>query len=175
MNEKTKKEILSWSKSVAAALILALLIRQFLFTPATVSGQSMDPTFEDEQRILISKLYSIDHFDLVVFQSPISDEHYIKRVIGLPGDYLVMKDDQLYINGILHEEAYVQKNKEKVYEGSRLTDNFEVHVPSNHYFVLGDNRQYSQDSRQIGAIEKQAVIGKVSLRIYPFDSIGVPK
>lgn len=175
MNEQTKKEVLSWSKSVAVALILALLIRQFLFTPVTVSGQSMDPTFEHEQRILISKLYAIEHFDLVVFQSPISDEHFIKRVIGLPGDYVVMKDDQLYINGVLHEETYIQENKKKLYEGSRLTDNFEVHVPKNHYFVLGDNRQFSQDSRHLGAIEKQAIIGKVALRIYPIGSIGFPK
>lgn len=175
MNEKMKREIVSWSKSVAIALLLALFIRQFLYTPATVSGQSMLPTFEHEERILISKLYSIDHFDLVVFQSPTSDDHFIKRVIGLPGDYIVMKDDNLYINGILHEETYIQENKARLFEGSRLTDNFEIYVPDNHFFVLGDNRQHSQDSRQLGPIEKQAVVGKVSLRIFPFRSIGFPK
>lgn len=175
MNDQTKKEIVSWTKSVAIAFIFALLIRQFLFTPVTVSGQSMDPTFEHNQRIVIAKIHSIKHFDMVVFESPISDEYFIKRVIGLPGDYVVMKDDHLYVNGVEYEEPYIQENKNKLYNGMRLTENFEVHVPEGHYFVLGDNRQNSRDSRELGAIEKNAISGKVSFRIYPFKAIGVPK
>lgn len=175
MNDKTKREVISWSKSVAIAFVLALLIRQFLFTPVTVSGQSMDPTFEHNQRIVIAKIHSIKNFDMIVFESPISDEFFIKRVIGLPGDYVVMKDDHLYVNGVEYEELYIQENKDKLYKGMRLTENFEVHVPENHYFVLGDNRQNSRDSRELGPIEASAISGKVSFRIYPFNMMGIPK
>lgn len=175
MSDPVKKEVISWSKSVAIAFIFALLIRQFLFTQVTVSGQSMDPTFEHNQRLIVAKMHSIKNFDMVIFESPISDEYYIKRVIGLPGDYVVMKDDQLLINGIEYEETYIQENKDKLYDGMRLTENFEVLVPEGHYFVLGDNRQHSRDSRELGAIEKEAISGKVSFRIYPFSEIGIPK
>ncbi len=175
MKDKTKREVISWSKSVAVALILALLVRQFLFTPVTVSGQSMEPTFEHNERLVIGKLHAIKNFDMIVFESPISDEYYIKRVIGLPGDYVVMKDDHLFINGVEYEEPYIQENKDKLYNGMRLTENFEVHVPEGHYFVLGDNRHHSRDSRELGPIEKNAVSGKVSFRIYPFKMIGIPK
>lgn len=175
MSDQVKKEVFSWVKSVAIAFIFALLIRQFLFTPVTVSGQSMDPTFENNQRVVISKLNSIHHSDIIVFQSPISDEYFIKRVIGLPGDYVVMKDDHLFVNGVEQEEPYTRENKDKLFEGMRLTENFEVHVPDEHYFVLGDNRHNSRDSRELGAIEKDAVVGKVSFRIYPFNQVGIPK
>lgn len=175
LKESVKKEILSWGKSAAIALVLAILIRQFLYTPVTVSGQSMEPTFENDNRVVITKIHSVNRFDMIVFNSPVSEEHFIKRVIGLPGDFVVMKDDHLYINGAEYEEAYVQANKEKMYEGQRLTENFEVHVPKGHYFVLGDNRQNSMDSRMLGPIKEQAVVGKVSFRIYPFNSIGIPK
>ncbi|AOV07042.1 signal peptidase I [Sporosarcina ureilytica] len=175
LSEGTKKEILSWMKSAAIALVLAILIRQFLYTPVTVSGQSMEPTFENDNRVVITKIHSINRFDMIVFHSPISDENFIKRVIGLPGDIVVMKDDHLYVNGIEYEEKYVQANKDKLYEGHRLTENFEVRVPTGHYFVLGDNRQYSMDSRMLGPIEEQAIIGKVSFRIYPLSSIGIPR
>src|SRR5690625_365396 len=117
LSERTKKEILSWVKSAAIALVLAILIRQFLYTPVTVSGQSMEPTFENDNRVVITKIHSIDRFDMIVFHSPISDENFIKRVIGLPGDIVVMKDDRLYVNGLEYEEEYVQANKEKMYEG----------------------------------------------------------
>lgn len=175
LNEKGKKEVISWLKSVAIALVLALLIRQFLYTPVTVSGQSMEPTFENNNRIVITKIHTIDRFDMIVFESPQTDVDFIKRVIGLPGDVVIMKDDHLFINGEEYEEDYIQANKEKIYEGQRLTENFEVEVPEGHYYVLGDNRQNSTDSRVIGFIDEKSVVGKVSFRFYPFKSIGIPK
>lgn len=175
MNDGIKREVFSWGKSIAVALILAFVINRFLFTPVTVSGQSMDPTFTDEERVIIAKIHTIDRFDLIVFDSPVSDELFIKRVIGLPGDHIVMEDDQLYVNGTKYEEDYTEKNKEALYKGVRLTENFALDVPKGHYFVLGDNRQFSRDSRQFGSIEEQAIVGKVSLRISPLKSMGIPK
>ena len=175
LNEKGKKEMISWLKSLAIALVLALVIRHFLYTPVTVSGQSMEPTFENNNRIVITKIHTIDRFDMIVFESPQTDVDFIKRVIGLPGDVVIMKDDHLFINGEEYEEKYIQANKEKIYEGQRLTENFEVEVPEGYYYVLGDNRQNSTDSRVIGFIDEKSVVGKVSFRFYPFKSIGIPK
>lgn len=175
LNEKGKKELISWIKSVAIALVLAVLIRQFLYTPVTVSGQSMEPTFEHDNRIVITKIHKIDRFDMIVFHSPYSEDDFIKRVIGLPGDVVIMKDDQLYINGEEYEEEYIEANKKKVHEGQRLTENFEVEVPEGYYYVLGDNRQNSTDSRVIGFIDRKSVVGKVFFRFYPIKSIGIPK
>lgn len=175
MNEKGKTELISWIKSVVIALLLAVLIRQFLYTPVTVSGQSMEPTFEHDNRIVITKFYNIERSDLVVFHSPFSEDDLIKRVIGLPGDVVIMKDDQLYINGEEFEEEYIEANKQKVHEGQKLTENFEAEVPEGHYYVLGDNRRNSTDSRLIGFIDRKSIVGKVSFRFYPFKSIGIPK
>ena len=175
LNEKGRNELISWIKSVAIALLLAVLIRQFLYTPVTVSGQSMEPTFEHDNRIVITKIHNIDRSDMIVFHSPNSDDDFIKRVIGLPGDVVIMKDDQLYINGEAFEEEYLEAHKKKVHEGQRLTENFEVEVPEGHYYVLGDNRQNSTDSRRIGFIDRKSIVGKVSFRFYPIKSIGIPK
>src|SRR5690606_40240528 len=112
----------------------------------------MAPTFEHDNRIVITKIHNIERSDMIVFHSPYSEDDFIKRVIGLPGDVVIMKDDQLYINGETFEEEYIADNKEKIHEGQRLTENFEVEVPEGHYYVLGDNRQNSTDSRTIGFI-----------------------
>lgn len=175
LKQKAKSEVVSWIKSIAIALVLALLIRQFLYTPVMVSGESMEPTFEHANRIVISKIHTIDRSDMIVFKSPYSEEDFIKRVIGLPGDIVTMKDDHLYINGIEYEEDYVAANKENIVDGESLTEDFEVEVPAGHYYVLGDNRRNSTDSRAIGFIDEASVIGKVSFRFYPFKSIGIPK
>ncbi|QTD43350.1 signal peptidase I [Sporosarcina sp. Te-1] len=166
---------MSWIKSLAIAFVIVFVVRQFLFAPVFVSGQSMEPTFESNNRVVISKIHKLDHFDLIVFHAPGSKEDYIKRVIGLPGDTVVMKDDQLFINGKAYDEPYIEENKEKIFKDQKLTEDFEVTVPEGQLFVLGDNRRNSTDSRMIGCIEESAVVGKVEFRFFPFNSIGVPK
>ena len=178
MNEKTKKEIISWIKSIAVALILAFVIRQYILTPVIVSGQSMEPTFEENNRIIITKINKINkinRFDMVVFHAPNSEDDYIKRVIGLPGDIVVMKNDKLSINGVEYKEEYVQSNKETIFKGQKLTQDFEVEVPEGYLYVLGDNRRDSTDSRALGFIDRKAVVGKVTFRYYPLQDIGIPK
>ncbi len=175
MKESSKKELYSWVKALVFAFLVALVIRQFLFTPVVVSGESMEPTFHDANKIIISKVEKINHFDMIVFHAPGTKDDYIKRVIGLPGDVVVMEDDTLFINGKEYEENYVKANDSQVFEGQKVTEDFAVEVPDGQLFVLGDNRRNSTDSRIIGCIDEASVVGVVKIRIYPFKEIGFPK
>ncbi|MGP1909707.1 signal peptidase I [Metabacillus sp. JX24] len=171
----TRKEIWSWIKSILFALAIAVICREFLFAPVVVEGKSMQPTFEDQNRLIISKTSGIERFDMIVFHSPEPGRDYIKRVIGLPGDQIEMKQDVLYINGKQFEEPYLAANKNMLGYGEQLTEDFQVTVPDNSYFVMGDNRRQSRDSREIGSIAKDEVIGEVKLRFFPFDKAGIPE
>lgn len=176
MKEHTKNEILSWVKSFAFALIIAFICKQFLFTPSTVFGESMLPTFENEDRVIVSKTSAIQRFDLIIFDAPDQeDKNYIKRVIGLPGDRIEMKDDVLYINGEAFDESYLQGNRGDNPFG-KLTGDFSLkEVPKDSLFVMGDNRLHSKDSRYFGFISSDSVIGEVKFRFYPIQSIGIPE
>ncbi|CAH0346680.1 signal peptidase I [Bacillus sp. CECT 9360] len=175
MRDHTKKELYSWIKSIVFALVVAFICRQFLFSPITVKGESMEPTFENNDRIIVSKVSKIEHFDMIVFHSPISKDDYIKRVIGLPGDTIEMKNDVLYINGKAFEEQYLNENKGEIPLETTLTEDFKVTVPEGSLFVLGDNRPSSMDSRIIGSISDDAVVGEVKFRFYPFKEVGTPE
>ncbi|WP_066056601.1 signal peptidase I [Robertmurraya korlensis] len=179
MSEATKKEVYSWVKSIVFALIVAIICRNFLFSPAIVYGESMLPTFQEHDRLLLSKVSEIQRFDLVVFNAPDSDERYIKRVIGLPGDIVEVKDDTLYINGKQIEEPYLEDIKKDLLF-DKLTGDFtleeltgEAVVPEGTLFVMGDNRLHSKDSRFFGPIPISSLIGEVKLQIYP--KIGMPE
>lgn len=175
MEAESKKEFWSWGKSLVVAVVVAFLVRQFLFTPVIVSGESMEPTFHDNNRVVISKISSLDHFDKIVFHAPNAKEDFIKRVIGLPGDTIRMENDVLTINGKEYPEKYLDSNKEALPEGQNLTQDFEVVVPEGQLFVMGDNRTNSMDSRIFGNIEEDSVVGKVKFRFYPFTEMGNPK
>ena len=180
LQEKTKKEVYAWTKSIAFALIIAFICRNFLFTPTTVYGESMEPTFQEKDRVLISKISDIQRFDIVVFNAPDEDQrHYIKRVIGLPGDTVEMKDDVLYINGTPYEEPYVKRKSDitlKVTSDFTLKElSGKTTVPNGYLFVLGDNRLKSRDSRSFGFISADSIIGKVKLRFFPLQDVGIPK
>ncbi|MGD7044757.1 signal peptidase I [Jeotgalibacillus proteolyticus] len=171
MKQNPKKEWFSWLKSILIAFIIVLICRHFLFSPVLVKGISMEPTFEDQNRVVISKISEIEAFDLIVFDSPISSDQHIKRVIGLPGDEIEIKEDILTINGIPYSEPYLEQNKEKLLFGEPLTGDFYLKVPEKSLFVLGDNRRKSMDSREYGVISEEVVLGEVKARIYPFSEI----
>jgi signal peptidase I len=181
LQEQTKRELVSWIRAIAFALFIAFICRHFFLSPSTVYGESMLPTFEEKDRVLISKISDIQRFDMVVFDAPDSDEQYIKRVIGLPGDTLEMKDDILYINGKEMDEPYLDAIKGDLIF-NKLTGDFtlseitgETTVPEDSIFVMGDNRLYSKDSRFFGFVSDDAIIGEVKFRLYPFNKIGLPK
>lgn len=181
MGETMKKELFSWIQSIVFALAIVFVCYQFLFVPTKVLGVSMMPTFENEDRVIVSKISAIDRFDMIVFQAPDSEDRYVKRVIGIPGDRIEMIEDVLYINGEVYDEPYVS-----YIEGdpitARITENFTLEgltgsreVPEGAFFVLGDHRLKSNDSRSFGFINEENVIGEVKLRFFPFTNIGIPK
>lgn len=181
MEKTVKKELVSWIQSIFFAVAIVFICYQFLFVPTKVQGISMLPTFEDEDRVIVSRISSIDRFDMIVFDAPDAEDNYIKRVIGVPGDRVEMIEDVLYINGEIFDEPYVS-----YIEGNpitqRITENFTLQeitgleqVPEGTYFVLGDHRLKSNDSRSFGFIHEEDVIGEVKLRVFPLTEISIPK
>lgn len=175
MNKLVKKEIWSWAKAILLTLIIVFICRQFLFAPIKVDGKSMMPTFENNDRVIISKMHKIEPFDLIVFHSPVSSTDYIKRVIGLPGDTIEVKDDILYVNDKKYEEPYLKNNKKNLLQKEKLTEDLKETVPKGSLYVMGDNRHNSEDSRNFGFILKENVVGEVVLRYYPLNQINIPK
>ena len=179
--KKSKNESWEWIKALLIAFGLAALIRVFLFTPIVVDGISMMPTLEDGDRMIVNKIgYTIgepDRFDIVVFHAP-EQKDYIKRIIGLPGDTVEYRDDILYINGEPLEEPYLNQYKEAVAD-SPFTEDFTLEgklnsevVPKNHVFVLGDNRRKSKDSRHIGVVPIDEIIGNTKIVFWPLNDFG---
>ncbi|MCM3767935.1 signal peptidase I [Neobacillus niacini] len=174
---KKKNEFWEWTKALLIAVALAAIIRYFLFAPIVVDGLSMMPTLKDQDRMIVNKFsYKIGEpkrFDIIVFHAP-EQKDYIKRVIGLPGDKIEYKDDILYVNGKAYEEPYLEEYKKQAQDGP-LTDNFtleetpvgQMTVPEGELFVMGDNRRFSKDSRHIGSIPMEKVIGNTSIVYWP--------
>jgi signal peptidase I len=180
MAEKKKNELWEWTKALLIAVVLAAVIRYFLFAPIVVDGLSMMPTLHDQDRMIVNKLsYKIgepERFDIIVFHAP-ENKDYIKRVIGLPGDTVEYKNDTLYVNGKAYEEPYLEEYKKQVIDGP-LTDPFTLEekigretVPEGHLFVMGDNRRFSKDSRHIGTVPFDEVLGKTSIIYWPIEDI----
>lgn len=177
--KKKKKEALSWFLAISLGLLISFVFREYVFSPVIVKGASMNPTYENEDVIIVSKLSEIDRFDHVVFKAPYKDEYYIKRVIGLPGDTVEMKDDLLIVNGIEYDEPYVNRQTKHPMQ-KRVTENFtlfeitgEHQVPEGFIFVLGDNRLNSYDSRDYGLIPMDDILGESKLRVYPIHQIKI--
>lgn len=150
-------------------LIIVLLVRHFCFTIVVVNGPSMDTTLHDKDIMILNKLAykvgKIKRFDIVVIDATIGNRKtkIIKRVIGLPNETVEYKDGKLYINDKIVEDKYA-----KTY-----TKDFEkVYVKEGNYFVLGDNRIVSQDSRYIGTIPRKLILGKARFTIFPFNRLG---
>lgn len=161
---------LDTAQSILLAFSIFLVIYVFLVRPFQVDGKSMFPTFEHGEYVLTNliglRLGTLSRGEIVVFESPESaDKDFIKRVIGTPEDSVSVKEGKVYINGsMLNESAYLASD---VYTdaGGFLREGESVTVPAGHYFVMGDNRGNSSDSRQWGFVEKEKIIGK-SLFVY---------
>lgn len=183
--EKEKNELWEWIKALLIAFAIAAFIRYFLFTPIVVDGDSMMPTLEDGDRMVVNKIgYTIgspDRFDIVVFHAP-EQKDYIKRIIGLPGDYVEYINDQLYINGEAIAEPYLDAYKAEIVEGT-LTGDFSLKdldpsldvIPEGYVLVLGDNRRFSKDSRHIGLVEQSEIVGNTNLIFWPLSEIEIVK
>jgi len=182
--KKEKHAFWEWTKVLVITFGLALLIRYFLFTPIVVDGESMNPTLENGDRMIVNKIgYEVgepDRFDIVVFHAS-EKENYIKRVIGLPGDRVDYKDDQLLINGKVLPEPFLDSFKAEINDGT-LTEDFTLEeithmteIPEGYVFVMGDNRRESTDSRIIGLISIEEIIGSTSVVFWPPNEMGLVK
>ncbi len=166
MNKQTKKEIIIY----VSIFLLIIIIRTFIVTPIRVNGDSMNPTLKDGEIMILNKIgYSIngvERFDIVVVDY--NGDKLIKRVIGLPGETLKYENNVLYINGQEVEEPYLNESTEDF----NITSFGYSKIPRDCYFVLGDNRDDSKDSRIIGCVSEKQIKGKTSLVLLPFSDAG---
>ena len=170
MNMKEIGKTVLWFLILGAILIG---LRHFVFTPVVVKGDSMDPTLIDGERVIALKNTEIKRFDIVTFPAPDDPgKNYIKRVIGLPGDTIEYKNDELYINGKEYEEPYLDDDQPLTSDFT-LNDLFGAEkVPEGELFVLGDNRRISKDSRIIGMIKEKNIMADVKFVFWPLDRFG---
>lgn len=163
--KENKKNIIKEVLSYVVIIAVALLIKEFVFTLIIVNGDSMVPTLKDNDIMFLDKFSyhfnDIERFDIVVCKD--NDGYLVKRVIGLPGEVIYFNDNQLYVNG--------KKIKEDFNHG--ITNDFgEVKIKENEFFVMGDNRDISLDSRKLGSFPRKDILGKTKYVLFPFDRFG---
>ena len=172
--KKKKNELISWIKSIALAFIIALLLTTFVFEITTIIGPSMHNTLQQDDKVFVDKIsYKLGdpaRGDIITCHYPGQNEKFIKRVVALPGETVEVKSGKVIINGQNNVDPmpgeYIEYTMDKIV------------VPEGSYFVLGDNRNNSQDSHyitSIGTIKKSEILGKAIFRVWPFDKIGALK
>ncbi len=182
----TSKTVIEWVVLIASALIIALLVKAFLFQAFYIPSDSMVPTLKTNDRVIVNKLsyhlHSVHRGDIVVFTTPKGADgkpidptikDLVKRVIGLPGETVSEKDGHILINGTAIKESYLPAGT--VSDCTQFVANCfpSGPLPANHYWVMGDNRAGSRDSRSFGAIKKSEIVGRVFLRIWPLNRLGL--
>ena len=157
-------------RQIMIAFVLSYLIISFILLPCVVEGSSMYPTLQEGDygySFIISRNISINRFDIVVIQIDGKDELLVKRLIGLPNEKIVYKDNKLYVNDEYVEEDFLDSDID--------TDDLEVVLGEDEYFFLGDNRNVSRDSRFYGAISKQQILSTHVFVIKPLSHFGIKK
>jgi signal peptidase I len=167
------RQAIEWVVLVGTALVIAILIKTFLFQAFFIPSESMYPTLKTGDRVLVNKLsyklHDVNRGDIVVFEKPKTEtsdiKDLVKRVIGLPGETVEGRDGHIYINGHVLKEPYLPAGVE--------TSTFaQQRVPSNSLWVMGDNRVASRDSRYFGPITESSIVGRVFVRIWPPRRLG---
>lgn len=180
------KFLLEFIQSIVLALSVFVLIYLFVAQPNEVKGSSMVPNFLDKEFLLTEKIsYQFkgdpQRGDVVIFKAPTSEAcsaegcEYIKRVIGMPGDSVMVKDGQVYLNGELLDQSFLPDGL-KTEAGSYCQEGVAIVVPEGQYLCFGDNRPNSRDGREFGPIDRDLIIGKAFLKYWPVTSVGlIPK
>lgn len=163
MKKEQVKELLIYLGIIA----FVILLRTYIITPVRVDGTSMNDTLKDGNIMILNKINyrfnDIKRFDIIVIKY--KTEKFIKRVIGFPGETLKIVDNELYINNLKVDEPFLtEETEDYFYEGS---------IPKDCYFVMGDNRDDSLDSRYFGCFMKKDILGKASLVLFPFSDFGI--
>ncbi len=166
-----RSEIRVWTRDLLIAIGLALVIIVFLYQPVKVEGTSMAPLLSDQERIFINKFVyrfePIQRGDVVVFWYPLDhSKSFIKRVVGLPGETVEIRQGAVYVNGKIVPEPYVPPQYED------QSDFGPVRVEKDHYFVMGDHRISSNDSRVFGSVGSQFIYGRAVFAYWPVDHFG---
>lgn len=171
------RELLGMLVYVGIVLAITFLIITFVGQRTHVSGESMENTLDDGDQLIVDKLtyrfHDPERFDIIVFPFRYKDNtYYIKRIIGLPGETVQIADGEIYINGEVLEESY---GREVMQDAGLAAE--PITLGDDEYFVLGDNRNYSSDSRDpsVALIHRKEIIGRAWLRIWPLDSFGILK
>lgn len=172
-----KKDWFDWLKTLLFAFGIAFIIRIFIISPIIVDGPSMLPTLHDRDQIMVNKFtYHFsepERFDIVVFHAP-DERDFIKRVIGLPGEHVMIENNELHINGEIIKEPFIEKNN--IYTNNfrleMLPGQYET-IPAGYVLVLGDNRNNSTDSRTIGLVPIDEIVGKAAFIYWPIDRVQI--
>lgn len=180
--KKIGQFILDTIQAIVMALSVFIIVYLFLFQPHQVKGSSMYPSFTDGEFLLTNKIsYRFNvpqRGDVIVFKAPKSEPcaeiecEYIKRIIGEPGDKVMLSSGKIYVNGqVLNESDYLPKDY-TTSPGSYLIEGTERIIPDNYFLPMGDNRPYSRDGREFGPISRESIVGKAWLRYWPIEKIG---
>lgn len=162
-----------WAKAVIIAVVLAFTLRSFVFATSIVNGESMYPALDDGERIVFNKfIYLVSdpaRGDIVIIQQP--EGNYVKRVIGLPNETIELINGSLYVDG-----KHIPDNFVTELAVHQTGDFGPITIPENMYFVLGDNRAVSKDSRNgLGLIQRNEIVGRSELIVYPFDHFSITR
>lgn len=164
--------LVEWGLLILGAIIIALVIKSLVFQAFYIPSESMEPTLNIDDRVLVNRLsyrfHDPERGDIVVFEAPEGEataeiRDLVKRIVGMPGEVIEMRDGIVYIDGREVEEPYVKRQSTKSFAACR--------VPVDAYFMMGDNRDRSKDSRYFGPVARSDLVGRVFVRIWPFDDI----
>ncbi|MBU1085599.1 MAG: signal peptidase I [Candidatus Beckwithbacteria bacterium] len=169
---------LDFIETIVIALAIFVVIYRFLFQPHQVKGNSMYDNFLDGEYLLTNKIVYQLHepqlSDIIVFRAPKNEEYdYIKRIVGLPGDRIMVKNDRVYVNGELFDESTYLDADIPTRPGSYIKEGLTITVPQDSYLAFGDNRNNSSDSREWGVVPKENIVGKAWIIYWPLNKIGV--
>jgi signal peptidase I len=167
--------ILDALEPVLMAFAIFMMVYLFLSQPHRVDGKSMYPNYDDSEFILTDKISyrrnDPKRGDVIVFHAPPPyNEDFIKRIIGLPGEVVMLKNGKVYINDVELKESYLPGYVTT--QRSFLRDEVPYKVPDDYYFVMGDNRGFSSDSREWGPVSKKSIVGKAWFRYWPLGKLG---
>ncbi len=186
--------ILEIVRIIILAFVIIIPVRVFLFQPFFVQGASMEPNFEDGQYLIVNefgykdteinldshKIVSVKPFKkiqrqkVIIFRYPLNIKNFfIKRVIGLPGEKVQIKDGEVIIFNKNNPQGFVLKENQYLPKGLRTAGDLTIQLKKNEYFVMGDNRTFSSDSRIWGPVPKKDIIGKVVLRAWPINKVSL--
>ena len=172
------KFILSFLETVVVALVISVVLYLFIMTPHEVVGNSMHPTYKNGEMLMANKvLYKFKEptrGDVIIFKYS-DTQDFIKRIIGLPGETVMLKDGKLYINGNLLDESNYLSSSIYTNGGDYLKEGETITIPEGRYFVCGDNRPHSSDSRMFGPIDSKDIKGKAWIVYFPFNQFRLVK